>query len=73
MVKGYEVERDHFVLFSQDELKAREQASSHVIDTVAFIPEKTVDPLYNDGPELVPAQGATGAGDVLAHRRGLHG
>jgi DNA end-binding protein Ku len=53
MVKGYEVEKDHFVLFSQDELKALEEASSHVIDIVAFIPEKTVDPLYYDKAYLL--------------------
>lgn len=53
MVKGYEVEKDHFVLFSQDELKALEEASSHVIEIVAFIPEKSVDPLYYDKAYLL--------------------
>jgi DNA end-binding protein Ku len=53
MVKGYEVERDHFVLFSQEELKALEEASSHVVDIVAFIPEKSVDPLYYDKAYLL--------------------
>jgi DNA end-binding protein Ku len=53
MVKGYEVEKDHFVLFSQDELKALEEASSHVIEIVSFIPEKSVDPLYYDKAYLL--------------------
>ena len=53
MVKGYEVERDHFVLFSPEELKALEEASSHVVDIVAFIPEKSVDPLYYDKAYLL--------------------
>jgi DNA end-binding protein Ku len=53
MMKGYEVEKDHFVLFGQDELKALEEASSHVIDIVAFIPEKSVDPLYYDKAYLL--------------------
>ncbi|CAN7762409.1 Ku protein [Pseudorhodoferax sp. LjRoot39] len=53
MIKGYEVEKDHFVLFSQDELKALEEASSHVVDIVAFIPEKSVDPLYYDKAYLL--------------------
>ncbi len=53
MVKGYEVEKDHFVLFSQDELKALEEASSHVIEIVAFIPERSVDPLYYDKAYLL--------------------
>jgi len=48
MVKGYEFEKDHFVLFTPDELKALDEAASHVIDIVAFVPEKSVDPIYYD-------------------------
>ena len=48
MVKGYEVEKDSFVLFSAEELKALEEGSSHVVEIVAFIPEKAVDPLFYD-------------------------
>src|SRR6201991_2831712 len=48
MIKGYEFEKDQFVLFTPDELKALEEGSSHVIDIVAFIPEKAVDPIYYD-------------------------
>lgn len=47
-VKGYEFEKDHFVLFTPEELKALDEASSHVIDIVAFVPEKSVDPIYYD-------------------------
>jgi len=48
MVKGYEFEKDRFVLFSPDELKALDETASHVIEIVAFVPEKSVDPLYYD-------------------------
>src|SRR4249920_4259300 len=48
MVKGYEFEKDQYVLFQPDELKALEEGSSHVIDIVSFIPEKEVDPIYYD-------------------------
>jgi DNA end-binding protein Ku len=53
MVKGYEVEKDHFVIFSADELKKLEEGSSHVVDIVAFVPEKSVDPLYYDKAYLL--------------------
>ncbi len=53
MVKGYEVEKDKFVLFSADELKTLEEGSSHVIDIVAFVPEKSVDPRYYDKAYLL--------------------
>jgi DNA end-binding protein Ku len=46
MRKGYEFEKDKFVVFSADELKALEDAASHVVEIVAFIPEKAVDPVY---------------------------
>ncbi|MEP6872804.1 MAG: Ku protein [Burkholderiales bacterium] len=53
MVKGYEVEKDKFVLFSADELKQLEEAGSHVIEIVAFVPEKSVDPRYYDKAYLL--------------------
>lgn len=53
MVKGYEVEKDHFVLFSSDELKKLEEGSSHVIEIVAFVPEKSVDPRFYDKAYLL--------------------
>ena len=48
MIKGYEFEKDRYVLFTAEELKAVEESASHAIDIVSFIPEKAVDPLYYD-------------------------
>ncbi len=48
MVKGYEFEKDRFVVFTADELKALEEGARHTIDIVAFIPTEAVDPLYYD-------------------------
>jgi DNA end-binding protein Ku len=48
MVKGYEFEKDRFVLFSAEELKALQEGTSHTIDIVAFIPEKAIDPIFYD-------------------------
>jgi DNA end-binding protein Ku len=45
---GYEFEKDRFVLFTPDELKALDEAASHVVEIVAFVPEASVDPLYYD-------------------------
>jgi len=53
MVKGYEFEKDRFVLFSAEELKALEESSSPAIEIMSFIPEKTVDPLYYDKAYLL--------------------
>lgn len=48
MVKGYEFEKDRYVIFEPEELKAMEEGASHLIDIVSFIPEKAVDPIYFD-------------------------
>ena len=53
MVKGYEFEKDRFVLFTPEELKALEEASSPAIEIMAFIPEKSVDPLFYDKAYLL--------------------
>jgi DNA end-binding protein Ku len=53
MVKGYEVETDHFVLFSQEELKNLEEGSSHVIEIVSFVPIAAIDPLFYDKSYLL--------------------
>ena len=48
MVKGYEFEKDRYVMFKPDELKVLENAARHTIDIVAFIPLSAVDPIYYD-------------------------
>ena len=48
MIKGYEFEKDRYVMFKPDELKALENAARHTIDIVAFIPLAAIDPIYYD-------------------------
>ena len=48
MVKGYEFEKDRYVMFQPAELKALEEASRHTIDIVSFVPLAAVDPIYYD-------------------------
>jgi DNA end-binding protein Ku len=44
--KGYEFEKDRYVVFTDEELKALEEAASHIIEIQAFIPDKVIDPMY---------------------------
>lgn len=53
MVKGYEFEKDKFVIFTADELKKLEESANHVIEIIAFIPQKSIDPLYYDKAYLL--------------------
>src|ERR1700736_3435532 len=46
MVKGYEFAKDQYVMFSPEELKALEDATTHAIDIGQFVPLDSVDPLY---------------------------
>ena len=46
MIKGYEFEKDRFVTFTKDELKALEQASSGAIDITEFVPAESIDPVF---------------------------
>jgi DNA end-binding protein Ku len=48
MVKGYEFEKDRYVMFTPAELKAMEEAPRSTIDIVSFIPLPAVDPIYYD-------------------------
>ena len=48
MLKGYEFEKDRYVMFTPAELKNLENASRHTIDIVSFIPLAAVDPIYYD-------------------------
>ena len=48
MQKGYEFEKDRYVMFAPAELKALEEPASASIDIVSFIPLAAVDPIYYD-------------------------
>jgi DNA end-binding protein Ku len=46
LVKGYEVQKDEYVRFTEEELKSLEGEASRVIDIAEFVPLAKVDPIY---------------------------
>src|SRR5437667_152887 len=48
MAKGYEFEKDQYVMFSPEELKALEEAGTHTADVAEFVPVESIDPVYFD-------------------------
>lgn len=67
MVKGYEVSKGQYVVFSEDELKAIEQKASEAIEIVSFVPGTTIDPLYFDKAYyLSPSKGGERAYSLLS-------
>ena len=47
-VKGYEFAKDQYVVFTPDELKALEEAGTHMVEITEFVPIAAVDPVYFD-------------------------
>ena len=48
MVKGYEFAKDQYVMFTNEELKALEEAGTGAADVDEFMPIAAVDPVYFD-------------------------
>jgi DNA end-binding protein Ku len=46
IVKGYEYERDRYVVFDSDELAALRPKSSRMIEIQQFVPLEQIDPIY---------------------------
>ncbi|HME37951.1 MAG TPA: Ku protein [Steroidobacteraceae bacterium] len=67
MVKGYEFAKDQYVMFSPEELKTLEDATTHTIDIGQFVPLDSVDPVYFDGTYfLAPDKGGAKPYALLA-------
>jgi DNA end-binding protein Ku len=67
MVKGFEFQKDQYVVFTPDELKALEERSSPTIDITEFVPLERVDPVYFEKPYfLAPEKGGEKAYHLLA-------
>src|SRR4051795_6834703 len=45
-VKGYEFAKDQYVIFTEEEMKALEEAASKAVEITEFVPLSKVDPLY---------------------------
>jgi DNA end-binding protein Ku len=50
IVKGYEYQKGHYVLFSDEEFDALKVDSKKTLDMIQFAPAETIDPIYFDKP-----------------------
>ena len=67
IVKGYEFAKGQYVLFTNEELKAIEAATTYTIDIDEFVPEGSVDRIYFDKAYyLGPDKGGARAYQLLA-------
>ncbi len=58
IVKGYEYEKDQYVLFSEEELDKIEPPSAHVMEILEFVKLDEMDPLYFDSSYYVSPEDA---------------
>lgn len=67
LVKGREVQKDQYVLFTDEELKRLEAAASQSLDIQEFVPLAEVDPVYFENTSyLGPDKGGEKAYQLLA-------
>ena len=67
MVKGYEFAKDQYVVFTPEELKALEEASSRAVEITEFVPIESIDPVFFDKAYyLAPDKGGAKAYGLLA-------
>jgi DNA end-binding protein Ku len=73
IVKGYQFEKGHYVVLSEDDFEKVRPESTRVIDLVQFADEASIDPMYIDRTYyLAPDSGV--AGDAFAvMREGMKG
>jgi len=60
IVKGYEYEKDHYVVFEDDELDRGVDGSPRTIDIVRFVPLNEIDPVYFQKPYYLAPVEASG-------------
>ena len=66
VVKGYEYEKDQYVLFSEEELDKIEPPSAKIMEILEFVKLNEVDPLYFDASYYVgPEEGGVKAYKLL--------
>ena len=67
LVKGYQYEKDKYVVIDEEDLKSVKPESSSALDIVQFIDAKEVDPIYFDKTYyLGPDKGSEKAFALLA-------
>ena len=58
VIKGYEYEKDQYVLFSEEELDKIEPVSAHVMEILEFVKLDEMDPLYFDSSYYIVPEDA---------------
>jgi DNA end-binding protein Ku len=60
IIKGYEIEKGHYVEITQDELESVALESTKTIEIDEFVPKSEIDDLYNIRPYYIAPDGKVG-------------
>jgi DNA end-binding protein Ku len=67
MVKGYEFQKDQYVMFTPEELKELEEKATQAVDITEFVPAEKIDPVYYEKAYFLgPEKGADKAYRLLS-------
>jgi DNA end-binding protein Ku len=58
IVKGFEYSKDHYVIFTEEELEGLDVDSIKAIDVVTFVPLEDIDPIYYNKTYYVAPEGS---------------
>jgi DNA end-binding protein Ku len=73
VTKGYQFEKDRYVLLSDDDIAGVRPPSTRVIDLVQFADARELDPMHVDRTYYLAPDGATGVQAFAVMREGLVG
>ncbi len=68
--RGFEVDKNQYLLIEDDEVEALEIESSHAIDIESFVPAAEIDKRYYDSPYYIAPTDEVGQGSVCGYSRG---
>jgi DNA end-binding protein Ku len=73
IVKGYEFEKGHYVIVSEDDFANVRTESTRVIDLVQFADDRAIDPMYVDRTYYLAPDGGVAADAFAVMREGMKG
>ena len=73
LVKGYEFEKGHYVVVSEEDFEKVRTESTRVIDLVQFADEASIDPMYVDRAYYLAPDGGMASDAFAVMREGMQG
>ena len=73
IAKGYEFEKGHYVVVSEDDMAKVRPESTRVIDLVQFTEASAIDPIYVERPYYLAPDGAMATEAFAVMREGMKG